>query len=831
MDMNEDEVGDLTHNLSSMAIDPLEVDKPEGGMGNILDEINNPQAASMPSPAHISQQLLGQSATPDKVPSTTSLPATAMPPQPRAKHPKPKFANPVVLVDCATNPPTSTLQAAMPTSLAPLPSQPPPKEATATTKVNTLPTNIASEIAKLQSLTASLGDAQQRAAMPSALLQSLAALAALGSGFTLTQPPASNPGTDDTPCSDESELSSPKSTSESNPPIANQGPNPSSTQPQAQGGPKTQRNAKTVAKAKDTLPGADNGVPESTGAKTAQAIRAAKGGEPSTTLMKKTGTHGKGKAIAVTANNEDQVASLSLPEPKVSSYSFHLDTEDVEDIGHEGAINRMLENTLGLRVNGLTLRERGSGIIGVVKVLEEGMLRCPKSVILEKWLDDLLTLSQSAGAIVKPVTNKESTMSFTRMKESTSEKRIGITKADLQWTDPRYIDMDEETFDHSKGGAIPDPYVVAATVPCYHADDTEQVSKLVRCIASRKCNTTYVWPRKCKHLLGHISHCSFLPPSLRTLSDSSLSSSAPVAKVADLDASKKRLLDTGITHHSTSSPAKKTCLPSGALVSTQASTSSLAKSVSHDPTISGWARTAGKKELKARLDNRVTNVLCENALPPQVFDSIGWKELFLEASPLYETACASTIRDTQIPETAAYIQGKQLEYLRTQSSLTISFDGGSNCRNLSFYTVHITTMDRRVFLLCADYTPRKFHNAQYICDLLKPVRKSVSHPLGIKQDSEVTGNDSEDSTHEGTEANEAADDAWLDDTETDSDLEGLSHNCKTFDVSDVVNLSFYKFQDLLSPSPVLPPVQDTSEVEAILPRKEAPMVKFVFSLK
>ncbi|CAE6512041.1 unnamed protein product [Rhizoctonia solani] len=164
----------------------------------------------------------------------------------------------------------------------------------------------------------------------------------------------------------------------------------------------------------------------------------------------------------------------TLPEPKVSSYSFHLDAEDVEDIGHEGAINRMLENTLGLRVNGLTLRERGAGIAGVVKVLEEGMLQCPKSAILEKWLNDLIALSQSAGAVVKPVANKESVTSFTRMKESTSEKRFGITKADSQWIDPRYIDIDEETIDRSKGGAIPDPYVVAATVPCYHTDDIEQ---------------------------------------------------------------------------------------------------------------------------------------------------------------------------------------------------------------------------------------------------------------------------------------------------------------------------------------------------------------------
>ncbi|KAH7332960.1 hypothetical protein B0J17DRAFT_709399 [Rhizoctonia solani] len=79
--------------------------------------------------------------------------------------------------------------------------------------------------------------------------------------------------------------------------------------------------------------------------------------------------------------------STSLPEPNAPSYSFHLDAEDVEDLSYEG---QMLDNTLGLRANGLTLRARGLGITGVVQVLENGVLKCPRSAILEKWLSDLI---------------------------------------------------------------------------------------------------------------------------------------------------------------------------------------------------------------------------------------------------------------------------------------------------------------------------------------------------------------------------------------------------------------------------------------------------------
>ncbi|KAG8700408.1 hypothetical protein FRC11_012960 [Ceratobasidium sp. 423] len=266
IDMNGDEVGDLTHDLSSMAIDPLEADETEGGMENLLGSINDPQAVSMPLPACISQQPTGQAVTPYKVPSMmptttsacpmTSVSALAASLQPKLKCPKPKFANPMALADCATNLPTLTLQAAMPSPALPL-SQLPPDEATTTTRAHILLTNIASELTKLQTLTASLGDTQC-AAMPLAFLQSLATFATLSSGSTPTKPSASNPGIDYTLYNDDSELSSPKSASESNPPLINHRPNPSSTQPQVQGGLKTQHNMKTPAMPKVMLPSPDN---------------------------------------------------------------------------------------------------------------------------------------------------------------------------------------------------------------------------------------------------------------------------------------------------------------------------------------------------------------------------------------------------------------------------------------------------------------------------------------------------------------------------------------------------------------------------------------------
>lgn len=217
--------------------------------------------------------------------------------------------------------------------------------------------------------------------------------------------------------------------------------------------------------------------------------------------------------------------------------------------------------------------------------------------------------------------------------------------------------------------------------------------------------------------MAHISHCPFLPAHLRASSDSSLGASSPAAKVAALDQKTRKLeAEAGDSEL----PAKKACLSS----SPEAS-GSVTKAVAgrlNQSSVAGWVCTAGKKEVQARLDNCALHFLCENTLPPEVVDSGSWKMLLKEACPVYEPVRASTIRDIQIPEQAAYIRQQQLEHLGTQYYITISFDGGSNRRLQSFYTVHATTIDRRVFLLFADHSPRISHTAEYVHDLITRVR-------------------------------------------------------------------------------------------------------------
>ena len=86
--------------------------------------------------------------------------------------------------------------------------------------------------------------------------------------------------------------------------------------------------------------------------------------------------------------------SLPFREEAESDYAFHyfgFGNSDEEDYGLEGAVNRQFEVRLGHRRDGpVGLKERGPGLSAVIIVLENYLTELPKSVILKKWVDDLI---------------------------------------------------------------------------------------------------------------------------------------------------------------------------------------------------------------------------------------------------------------------------------------------------------------------------------------------------------------------------------------------------------------------------------------------------------
>ena len=92
------------------------------------------------------------------------------------------------------------------------------------------------------------------------------------------------------------------------------------------------------------------------------------------------------------------------------------------------------------------------------------------------------------------------------------------------------------------------------------------------------------------------------------------------------------------------------------------------------------------------------------------------------ANPKYDPISRTLLEGTYIPQTAELVRQRQLALLRNEINLTITFDGGSNRRHQSFYTVHVTTADRRTYLIEAYAGSGVSHTAEWIKGLLFRVR-------------------------------------------------------------------------------------------------------------
>jgi hypothetical protein len=87
--------------------------------------------------------------------------------------------------------------------------------------------------------------------------------------------------------------------------------------------------------------------------------------------------------------------SLHLPEPTQARYPFDLfeiSSEDLEDYGETGTVNRELEIAFGSRHYGpVVFVERGPVLVQVVDILRTYLKKDPSLAVLQKWVDDLTT--------------------------------------------------------------------------------------------------------------------------------------------------------------------------------------------------------------------------------------------------------------------------------------------------------------------------------------------------------------------------------------------------------------------------------------------------------
>lgn len=111
------------------------------------------------------------------------------------------------------------------------------------------------------------------------------------------------------------------------------------------------------------------------------------------------------------------------------------------------------------------------------------------------------------------------------------------------------------------------------------------------------------------------------------------------------------------------------------------------------------AKEEAREKFQDKVDHCIMRLICTRGLVPNVIDSPEWNELMGLLNPQYHPTSATSFADKHIPREAVFVREQQLQYLRQESNLTLTFDGTTIRKPSSIYTVHATDSERRTFFL------------------------------------------------------------------------------------------------------------------------------------
>ena len=96
--------------------------------------------------------------------------------------------------------------------------------------------------------------------------------------------------------------------------------------------------------------------------------------------------------------------------------------------------------------------------------------------------------------------------------------------------------------------------------------------------------------------------------------------------------------------------------------------------------------------------------------------------MFTVADPTYTPATREKLETEHIVSEAENVMAKQLQYLRTQENLTVSCDGGTTKGGEAFWTIHISTPNRKVYLMECREATSESHTGVWIKDVVLKAR-------------------------------------------------------------------------------------------------------------
>jgi hypothetical protein len=205
--------------------------------------------------------------------------------------------------------------------------------------------------------------------------------------------------------------------------------------------------------------------------------------------------------------------------------------------------------------------------------------------------------------------------------------------------------------------------------------------------------------------LPHAVHCGFLAPDAQRDAQAALGIGAPSLAAAKAEENVGKLLGASV-------PGDGPVLHSvdGSTVASPASQALLPR----QPSVAELFGSTGRRHLKARGDFALIKLFCAIGMAPSTVNAVEWRGFTDVLNPSYQPPNRDELEDKLIPSEAEHIRQLQLEFLRTQTNLSITSDGGSNRARQTFYTFHISTPDRQQFFIEAHNTTGIKHSAQWL---------------------------------------------------------------------------------------------------------------------
>ena len=257
----------------------------------------------------------------------------------------------------------------------------------------------------------------------------------------------------------------------------------------------------------------------------------------------------------------------------------------------------------------------------------------------------------------------------------------------------------------NKGGRPMNSLLDVLLQKCYQESAPEK--HLFRCVGG--CGMTYV-NRNLNRTVRHATGCHRLPSDIRTRAKEHAVTKAPSRKLA---ASNPEVHDVagGETMKDSSQKdvgevvvVKKRKLNDASGVASSSKTTEL-----YDQ-----AKKLGRKERHKKIDLEVVILVCCTGIPTFITEQKVWKDVFSLANPTYVPATRAKLEEVQIVGEAENIQQIQIAYLKTQNNITVSCDGGTTRGRNSFWTLHMSTEDKKVFLMDVREATAESHTAVWI---------------------------------------------------------------------------------------------------------------------